>query len=75
VNIPILLIHGTVDQRTPPEQAKLYLKELKKNNVSYKYVEVKDADHFTNTWTFDHKQLMYGAMLDFLKNDCGPGGL
>lgn len=75
VNIPILLIHGTVDQRTPPEQAKLYLKELQKNEIFYKYVELKDADHFTNTWTFDHKQDMYGAMLDFLKNDCGPGGL
>jgi len=75
VNVPILLIHGTVDQRTPPEQAKLYMKELEENNVPYKYVELKDADHFTNTWTFEHKQLMYGSMFDFLKNDCGPGGL
>jgi dipeptidyl aminopeptidase/acylaminoacyl peptidase len=75
VNVPILLIHGTVDQRTPPEQAKLYMKELEENNVPYKYVELKDADHFTNTWTFEHKQLMYDSMFDFLKNDCGPGGL
>ena len=75
VNVPILLIHGTVDQRTPPEQAKIYLKTLEKHNKNYKYVELKDADHFTNTWTFDHKQKMYGAILDFLANDCWPNGL
>ncbi|MGI9237648.1 MAG: alpha/beta hydrolase family protein [Woeseiaceae bacterium] len=71
VNIPVLIIHGTVDQRTPPEQAKLYIKALEKAGKSYKYVEVKDADHFYVTWTYEHKQQIYGAMLDFLKNDCG----
>jgi len=71
VNIPVLIIHGTVDQRTPPEQAKLYVKALEKHNKNFKYVKVKDADHFYNTWTKRHKQQIYGAMLDFLKSDCG----
>lgn len=71
VNIPVLIIHGTVDQRTPPEQAKLYVKALEKHGKSFKYIKVEDADHFYNTWTYEHKQLIYGSMLDFLKNDCG----
>ena len=75
VNVPILIIHGTVDQRTPPEQAKRYLKALNKHEKYYKYVELKDADHFTNTWTYDHKNQMYGAMMDFLEADCGSTGV
>jgi len=70
VNIPILVIHGTVDQRTPPEQAKRYLKALDKHGKNYKYIELKNADHFYSTWTYEHKQTQYGAMLDFLANDC-----
>jgi dipeptidyl aminopeptidase/acylaminoacyl peptidase len=75
VNVPILIIHGSVDQRTPPEQARRYMKQLDKYGKFYKFVELKNADHFTNTWTYDHKKKMYGAIIDFLKNDCGRDGL
>lgn len=75
VNIPLLLIHGSVDQRVPPEHAKRYLKELDKHGKNYKYVELDGADHFSNTLTFDHQKLLFESMLSYLKNDCGPGGL
>jgi dipeptidyl aminopeptidase/acylaminoacyl peptidase len=75
VNVPILLIHGSVDQRVPPAHAKKYLKELDKFGKTYKYVELEGADHFYSTLFFNHQITLYKSMIDFLHNDCGPDGL
>jgi len=75
VNVPMLLIHGSVDQRVPPLHAKKYVKELEKYGKSFEYVELKNADHFSNTLFYDHKMKAYPRMISFLQNDCGPGGL
>lgn len=40
-----------------------------------KFVTLEGADHFYNTLMYDHQYKLYTTMLDFLKNDCGPGGL
>jgi len=71
VNIPLMLIHGTDDQRVPFKHFEKYVKELKKNNIPFEEIELKEADHFSNTLLNDHKMQMYPAMLEFLKNDCG----
>ncbi|HNP64461.1 MAG TPA: prolyl oligopeptidase family serine peptidase [Woeseiaceae bacterium] len=73
VNVPILLVHGSVDQRVRPRQAKLYLKQLEKFKKPYKFVELDGADHFYNTLYFDHQLKLYESMIDFLANDCGLG--
>ncbi|MCH7834012.1 MAG: S9 family peptidase [Proteobacteria bacterium] len=75
VNVPILLIHGDVDQRVPPEHARKYRKLLDRYNKNYKFVELKGADHFGTTLFYNHQITLYTAMIDFLKNDCGAGGL
>ena len=75
VNVPILLIHGDVDQRVPPEHAKKYRKLLDRYNKNYKFVELEGADHFYSTLFYNHQFTLYTAMIDFLKNDCGQGGL
>lgn len=75
VNVPMLLIHGSVDQRVPPEHAKKYRKLLDEYNKDYKYLELEDADHFSNTLFYRHQMALYKTMIDYLKNDCGPGGL
>lgn len=75
VNVPMLIVHGDVDQRVPVEHARKYTKELDKHGKTYKYLELADADHFTITLTFDHKLEFYTAMMDFFANDCGPEGL
>ena len=75
VNIPMLIVHGDVDQRVPVDHAKKYLKELDKHGKSYEYVELEGADHFLSTLFYDHKITFYNALIDYLKNDCGPGGL
>ena len=75
VNVPLLLVHGTVDQRVPPVHAEKYRKELERQEKSFKYVELEGADHFSNTLYFDHQLLLYQSMIDYLQNDCGPDGL
>ena len=75
VNVPMLIVHGDVDQRVPVEHARKYIKELDKHDKTYKYVELAEADHFSSTLSFDHQLDFYNAMMDFLANDCGPGGL
>ena len=75
VNIPILLVHGDVDQRVPITHANRYRKELDKHHKNYKYLELEGADHFSNTLFFRHQIALYETMISHLQNDCGPGGL
>lgn len=75
VNVPMLVIHGSVDQRVPIKHSDKYVKELEKNGKSFEYIELENADHFSNTLFYDHKMKAYPRMMSFLKNDCGPGGL
>ncbi|MFC1689659.1 alpha/beta hydrolase family protein [Pseudomonadota bacterium] len=75
VNVPLLLIHGSVDQRVPPAHVRKYLSKLEKYNKPHKYVELDGADHFSNTLFYDHQMLLYDSLVNYLKTDCGPGGL
>lgn len=40
-----------------------------------RFVTLEGADHFYATLMYKHQTELYTEMLDFLKNDCGPGGL
>ena len=71
VNVPVLLIHGDVDQRVPVGHAKKYLKALRKADKPHKYVELKGADHFSNTLFYDHKMTIYKELLGYLSGECG----
>ena len=75
VNVPMLIVHGSVDQRVPPDHAKKYTELLDEHEKPYKYVELDGADHFYNTLFYDHQLTFFEAMTDYLANDCGPGGL
>jgi dipeptidyl aminopeptidase/acylaminoacyl peptidase len=75
VNVPLLIVHGDVDQRVPPEHAKKYLRELDRLDKTYEYVELKGADHFYDTLFYDHQITLYEALIGYLRTDCGPGGL
>jgi hypothetical protein len=52
-----------------------YLADLEKYNKPHKYVELDGADHFSNTLFFHHQMTLYQSLVDYLKTDCGPGGL
>ena len=75
VNVPMLIIHGSVDQRVPPAHVRKYLKRLDDLGKPYQYLELDGADHFYSTLFYDHQLQFFTTLLDFLANDCGPGGL
>jgi dipeptidyl aminopeptidase/acylaminoacyl peptidase len=70
VNIPLFVIHGSVDQRVPPEHARKYIKALQKYDIPHKAMWLEDADHFSNTLFYRHKIQFYPALIDFLEKDC-----
>lgn len=75
VNVPMLLIHGSVDQRVPPAHVRKYMNQLDKYGKPYKYVELDGADHFSSTLFYRHQIKLYESIIGFLRDDCGPGGL
>jgi dipeptidyl aminopeptidase/acylaminoacyl peptidase len=75
VNVPMLIVHGSVDQRVPIAHARRYLDALDRADKPYRYVELDGADHFSDTLFFDHQLTLYQALTGYLRDDCGPGGL
>jgi dipeptidyl aminopeptidase/acylaminoacyl peptidase len=71
VNVPMLLVHGDVDQRVQLYQAEMYVDKLEKLGKPHKFVVLEGADHFYDTLFFEHQIQMYESMIDFLQNDCG----
>lgn len=71
VNVPILVIHGDIDSRVPIEHSHAFVEKLKEYNKDYKYVELKDADHFSDTLFYDNKVMLYQSILAWLDNKCG----
>lgn len=74
-SVPMLIIHGKIDRRVRVFHSRNFVSKLKRNKIPHEYLELETADHFSNYLTYDHKMEMYSKMMDFLENDCGPGGL
>ncbi len=70
VNIPILVIHGDIDQRVPVEHSRLFVEEAQKHGIDHQYIELEGADHFYNTLYYDHKSTFYPALVNYLDNTC-----
>lgn len=75
VNVPLLLIHGDVDQRVPPVHAARYRRALEEAGKDFRYVELEGADHFLNTLFYNHQLELYTNLIAYLQNECGPDGL
>jgi dipeptidyl aminopeptidase/acylaminoacyl peptidase len=75
-NIPLLMIHGNFDRRVLYYHYSDYEAAAKKAGVkNIQFLTLKGADHFSNTLMYEHQNPLYTKMLDYLKKDCGPGGL
>jgi dipeptidyl aminopeptidase/acylaminoacyl peptidase len=75
VNIPLLMVHGDVDRRVLYYHMKDYQKAFQAAGKTGEFITMQGADHFGNTLMYNHQQQLYTKMLDYLANDCGPGGL
>nr|WP_010132342.1 alpha/beta fold hydrolase [Microbulbifer agarilyticus] len=73
-NIPLFIFHGDRDQRVPVDQSRKFYDRLKSLDKPVKYLEIPDLWH-SNPWFPQHHYTMLSALEEYLKNDCGPGGL
>lgn len=71
VNVPIFVVHGDIDQRVPVRHSRDFVDKLKSLNKEHKYLELKGADHFSNTLYFDHKMEFYTELINWLNTKCG----
>ena len=74
VNVPVLLIHGDVDQRVPLQSINEYRDRLEDADKDFKWVLLEGADHFGNTLFYDHKLTIYSEILSFLGGKCDLKG-
>ena len=70
VDVPILVIHGDLDERVPVAESRKFVSQLKKYNKQHKYIELKGANHFFGTIFYEHWMEMFPAMIDWLDNTC-----
>lgn len=75
VNIPLLMVHGDVDRRVMYYHMKDYQAAFTAAGKTGEFITMEGADHFGYTLMYKHQQQLYTKMLDYLANDCGPGGL
>lgn len=75
VNIPLLMVHGDVDRRVMYYHLKDYQKAFEAAGKTGEFITMEGADHFSITLMYRHQQQLFTKMLDYLANDCGPGGL
>lgn len=71
--LPVLLFVGDRDVRTPSFHAKDFY-EAVKGTVPAKFALIPDQQHSLPWYPRQQRQTL-GLIEDFLKNDCGPGGL
>mgnify|MGYP002055849515 FL=1 len=70
MNIPLMIIHGDVDQRVPPKHARKYISALEKAGIPHKTMWLEGADHFYSTLFYRHNIKFFAGLLDFLETDC-----
>lgn len=71
MRIPLLIIHGEVDQRVPQYQSQFMIRALERNGIPHRYVELPGADHFSNTLNYDNQVTLYTELTGWLANECG----
>ncbi len=71
VDIPILVIHGDIDERVPVAESRKFVKKLEQYEKDFKYIELEGANHFFGTIFYRHWMEMFPAMIDWLDNTCG----
>ena len=71
IQMPLLIIHGEVDQRVPQYQSQFMIRALERNGIPHRYVELPDADHFSNTLNYQNQLTLFTELTGWLANECG----
>jgi dipeptidyl aminopeptidase/acylaminoacyl peptidase len=73
--VPILIYHGDRDDNVEPRESRVFVNALRSAGKPVKQVELADMGHSYVTMTADHMIRQLEIIDDYLKRDCGPGGL
>ncbi len=71
VDVPLLVIHGDIDERVPVAESRKLVRKLKEYGKQHEYIELEDANHFFGTIYYRHWMEMFPAMINWLDNVCG----
>ena len=71
VNIPIMILHGSLDVRTPLDQSKKYRSKLKKHKKVYNFIEIKDMDNDFVHANYESRLKFYDNVINYLSSECG----
>jgi dipeptidyl aminopeptidase/acylaminoacyl peptidase len=69
VKMPMLIVHGEDDNTVPVDQSRIFVRELKRINADYEYVEIKDMFH--SPWRYEHNMAWFPEVLEFFETKCG----
>ncbi len=73
--IPVFLYHGDRDRVVKPEDSRRFAAALKSAGKPYRFLQIPDMGHTSDTWTPAMAAEQLTAVEDFLKTGCKPGGL
>ena len=71
VDIPVLIIHGTEDERVPISHSDIYYNALRRAGKDVEYIKLEGANHFFGTIDYEHWMVMFPNLIRFLDEDCG----
>ena len=74
IKIPIMVYHGDRDRIVPIEQSEWYVAKARQSGQPVVYHEIKDYAHGP-AWTRSIMGEQLRHIDDYLRNDCGGGGL
>ena len=69
IDIPLLIVHGDVDDRVPIGHSRSLVAALKKRNKPHTYIELANGDHFLSLQS--HREAFLAAVKDFLAEHIG----
>lgn len=75
VSIPLYLYTGDRDTNVLPSDSEAMAAAMRNAGKPVKLTILPDMEHTLNTWTPANFAAILTSVEDFLKNDCGPGGL
>lgn len=69
VSMPMLVVHGEDDSTVPVDQSRIFVRNLKRNDVDYEYIEIEDMFH--SPWRYEHNIEWFPEMIEFFEKSCG----
>lgn len=75
VSIPVFLYHGDRDITVPIEESERFVNALRSAGKPVKFLMLKDMGHQYILWEAGQTGEVLAAIDDYLRTECGPGGL